>query len=265
MSSKYSISTWNYLKALGSEARLYGVLNRLRKLGYGIELWLDWTPEPELFKRKNWSRLKEFCSDAAALSAHSRLIHHFDLETLMEEIDLCHSLQANPLVVHPRSFDFQVSTWDAVWNAEGIGNDHHRLLQRILEYSAERGVYLALENGPLDLLQHVFLETRNYPGAEFLGFCVDTGHANLHKEMYRSPAAEYIRALRNRLIHLHLSDNKGDADEHGVPGSGNIEWVKVLTELKESAYRGNRVLELWNDSPDQAAAAAIAFLETIDG
>jgi sugar phosphate isomerase/epimerase len=265
MNIKYSISTWNYLKAFGAEAQLYRVLNRLREQGYGMELWLDWTPEPELFERKNWPRLKELCTDAAALSAHTRLIHHFNLEILMEEIDLCRYLRANPLVIHPRSLDFQVSTWDAVWDSEGIKNVHQDLLQRILEYSGERSVCLALENGPLNLLQQVIRECRDYPGAEFLGFCVDTGHANLHREMYRSPAPEYIRTLHDRLFHVHLSDNSGDADEHAVPGSGNIDWLAVMSELIKIAYSGCRVLELQAAHPDQAAGATIAFLETMQG
>ena len=261
----YAVSTWTWLKPFGARARLEPAVRRLVEWGLGVELWLGWTAEPHLLRRDNWPGLRDLVRGAASLSAHSRLIHEFGLETLKEEIDLCAVLAARVLVVHPRSLGFEAGTWDATFAPGALTGDDLRRLSTILAYAAERSVMLALENGPMDLLQLVLEAAAGMPGSEWLGICVDTGHANLHRDMYPEPSVAFVQTFSRRLVQFHASDNKGKEDEHKNPGTGNVDWKAVMAALSKTGYRGATVLELAYDEPEPAAREAMAFLDPLQG
>ena len=259
------VSTWNWLRPMGAEARLLPMLEEAAAGGFGVELWLDWTPEPERFERGSWPGLKRACLGAPGLSLHSRLIHRFDLDTIKEEIDLAAFLGADPLVVHPRSLGLESGTWDAC-RQRAIGSSELEAIGGILSYARERSVRLALENGAMDVLQAV---ADAFPADEAggpessLGICIDVGHANLHRDLFANPAAAYLRAFGDRLVHLHVSDNSGAGDEHLVPGTGNIDWRSVAAALRRIPYRGKIVLELAEAGPAGTARRAAGFLDSI--
>jgi sugar phosphate isomerase/epimerase len=250
---------------MGAEARLLPALEEAAAGGFGIELWLDWTPEPERFERGRWPALLSACRAAADLSLHSRLIHHFDLDTIREEIDLAAFLGADPLVVHPRSLGLESGTWDACMQRT-IDNSEFAVIAGILSYARERSVRLALENGAMDVLQAVAdafpADAVDGPGSH-LGICIDTGHANLHRDLFANPAAAYLRAFADRLIHLHVSDNHGTGDDHLVAGTGNVDWRSIAGELARIPYRGKIVLELAEAGSADVARRATAFLDAV--
>jgi sugar phosphate isomerase/epimerase len=259
----YSISTWNYLKPFGDRARLLPTLRQMAASGLGVELWLDWSAEPELLKPERWPVLREALRGVPCLSAHSRLVHFFDLGVLEEELQLCAFLEASPLVVHPRSLGLEAGTLDAAAKPGVFDKAQRELLRRILRRAASRGVRLALENGPMDLLAQVLEAVDGLPGDRQLGICIDTGHANLHRDLYPEPAVAFLHTFASRLVHLHLSDNGGQADDHAIPGRGTIDWQAVARTLAEGGFRGPVVLELWTDSPEQATQEAAAFLDPL--
>jgi sugar phosphate isomerase/epimerase len=259
----YAISTWNYLKSLGPRAQLVPALREITQRGLGVELWLDWAVEPHLLSRDQWPALRETLRGVRCLSAHSRLGHFFDLAILEQEMELCAFLGADPLVVHPRSLGLEVGTWDATAGPEVFGEPQHELLGEILRRAAGRGLRLALENGPMDLLGRVLEAADGLPGSEHLGICIDTGHANMHRDRYDEPATAFLQRFASRLIHLHLSDNGGQADDHSIPGRGSVEWYAVTQALAAAAYDGMAVLELRADPPEQATAESISFLERL--
>jgi len=256
------ISTWNYWKSLQAEARLYPILEAIKEQGFGIELWLDWTFEPDLLEPSRWPELKRACRNNVGLSLHSRLIHRFDLETIKEEIDLCRYLEADPLVIHPRSLGLNAGSWDARMK-QSPSYAELAVIAEILSYSGERSVRLALENGSMELLRSVLAACRSHLHSDCLGVCIDTGHANLHHDLYPNPALEFLSAFQDRLLHLHFSDNYGAGDEHRSPGEGSVDWPAVMSKLKQLEYRGKIVLELFTPRPAEAGVGAAAFLEKI--
>jgi sugar phosphate isomerase/epimerase len=258
---RYSCSTWNYLKPYGNAADLRVALQKIESAGFGAELWLDWTADPGLLHRTRWSETKEFCSGLPALSAHSRLIKYFSMEALLEEMDLCAYLGADPLVCHPRSFGLDVSTWSSRANLQLNSRDRDRI-GGILREAAARSLRVALENGPLDLLSQVLELMAGHPACDHLGICVDTGHANMHGALYESPAPQFIRFFKGRLIHLHLHDNQGQEDEHWVPGQGSIRWSEVFQQIAECGYNGHIVFELSANEPEVAAEKAREFVRS---
>ncbi len=81
-------------------------------------------------------------------------------------------------------------------------------------------------------------------GAPGLNLHIDIGHANLCN---KNPA-QFIEALHERLVHIHLHDNNGVADLHLPIGCGIIDWPETVGALKKR-YDGAVTLEIF--SPDR--------------
>ncbi|MFQ6095393.1 MAG: sugar phosphate isomerase/epimerase family protein, partial [Candidatus Bathyarchaeia archaeon] len=89
------------------------------------------------------------------------------------------------------------------------------------------GIVLAVENCyPSDekVLEYYF---DRYP-PEFVGFCFDSGHAHVNRNVDR------LFRLGDRLKALHLHDNRGETDDHQPPFWGTISWSEVMQWIKES-------------------------------
>ncbi len=102
-----------------------------------------------------------------------------------------------------------------------------KLIELLLPEAQRFGVRLAIENIEarhcVRLFDHLF---RIYP-PEDLGFCFDSGHANVTGEM------DILERYLDRLIMTHLHDNHGRADEHLLPGQGAINWKPIIQTLKK--------------------------------
>jgi sugar phosphate isomerase/epimerase len=65
--------------------------------------------------------------------------------------------------------------------------------------------------------------------SEYLGICFDTSHANLTDDPY-----ELLRNYGNRLLTTHISDNRGENDDHLLPYEGEINWQEIVPSLKSA-------------------------------
>ena len=61
------------------------------------------------------------------------------------------------------------------------------------------------------------------------GFCLDYAHANIS----RTKPQEWVKAVGENIIHMHINDNDGNCDLHQVPGKGIIDWKQFGEETKE--------------------------------
>ena len=250
---QFGVSTWNFLKAYGERADLYAAVKCITRENFGVELWLDWPTAPELFERTQWESLKQICQNPVGLSLHSRLNGFFDLRILEEEIELCRFLEGDLLVVHPRSIGLDVKMLEYAPSAEPSESDIKKIVE-IVRYARERGVCLALENGPFTVLKHVRDTIRVEGLDDHFGICLDTGHANLHRELHPSLLEDCFEEFHHDLLHLHLSDNHGNVDEHILPGEGNIDWSTVIPRLANLKLKGQIIFEL-NISGDPLISA----------
>ena len=66
-----------------------------------------------------------------------------------------------------------------------------------------------------------------------MGICLDIAHANLNED---PPFA--IEYCKERLLHVHISDNHGTADEHLYPFEGTVKWNNVISALRKIDYSG---------------------------
>ena len=256
---KFGISTWDFLQAYGERADLYSAIEEIITNNFGVELFLNWYMAPELFERKRWEHLKKICRNNIGLGLHSRLIKFFDIRILTEEIKLCRFLEGDALVVHPRSLGLEIGTLDYAPAIEPAESDIERVVE-IVRYAGEKGVCLALENGPFSVLKRVRDRIRAEGLERNFGICLDTGHANLHREQHPSILEDFFEEFNDDLLHLHIADNLGKIDQHFPPGKGNIDWSIVKPRLVHLTLKGQIILELNTSDPLLSAKNARDFL-----
>ena len=127
-----------------------------------------------------------------------------------------------------------------------------RKLDVLLPEAEKLKLTVCLENGMPKLCfpDRLLTLKKEYP-TQYLGFCYDSGHANvmdrgrnfeesLPKRNYAGSGYEIEwedRALEKMLPHVvncHLHDNDGSEDSHLLPGEGNIDWKKTMSLLKQA-------------------------------
>jgi sugar phosphate isomerase/epimerase len=70
---------------------------------------------------------------------------------------------------------------------------------------------------------------------------------------------DQIRALRPRLVHVHLDDIRAGVHEHMMFGLGELDLRGTLAALVETGFDGLAAVELSRDSHRGAAAAEEAL------
>ncbi len=118
--------------------------------------------------------------------------------------------------------------------------DHSMGTWEDLVRQAEKlGIPLLLENvwehDPL-LHQEIF---RRIPSACF-GFCLDVGHQNCFS---KTSLDQWIEALSDFLMEMHLHDNNGTRDAHLPIGQGNIDFVTLFRVLEKAGKKPLLTLE----------------------
>jgi D-psicose/D-tagatose/L-ribulose 3-epimerase len=112
-------------------------------------------------------------------------------------------------------------------------------MKQVAEHAEKCGVTLALEY--LNRFECYLLNT----AADGARFCREVNHPRCqmmydtfhsHIEEKNTPAA--IRALKDCLVHVHISEN-----DRSTPGSGNVRWAETFDTLKEIGYDNIMVVE----------------------
>jgi sugar phosphate isomerase/epimerase len=135
-------------------------------------------------------------------------------------------------------------------------------IAQLVEAGATRGIKIMVEN--LD---------RMFSGVEDLaaileavpeaGFHLDVGHANLRLgQGAKNRTAQLLEAFDARLVHVHVSDNRGgDADLHLPLGAGLIDWKGAIRALKGAGYDGTVTLEVFSRDREHLRTSRRLWLE----
>jgi sugar phosphate isomerase/epimerase len=70
--------------------------------------------------------------------------------------------------------------------------------------------------------------------------------------------AEYLAVLGAKLLHVHLSENDGTADQHLPPGSAprsTTAWPDHIRKLKATGYDGTITLEVFSPNKEYLFAS----------
>lgn len=127
------------------------------------------------------------------------------------------------------------------------------------ERAAKVGVRLAIE--PLNRFECYFLNT----AAACSALVRAVGHPNVvgaldthHAHIEEGDVAEAIRAMRGTLGHVQLSEN-----HRGTPGTGQVDFARVLQALRSIDYRGWLVVEAFSRH-DPAFGSALRIWRALD-
>jgi len=222
----------------------------LRELGLGYEIWDNWCGHTGYLEQHQWDRWAAAC-DGMLTTFHCWGGEGDCWKVLQREFDFCAHVGARHYVLHAGML--------GPTTEQGLIDDHD-LLARAIDYTGERSIRIALENGALDMLLDAMERHSS------LGICLDVGHAHLDKE---HTFREMVDALKHRLIHLHLQDNRGTADDHQPPGlRGGLpaeEWRYLHRALVEAGFSGIGVLETMAPRADFQIELALDHLTAVCG
>jgi sugar phosphate isomerase/epimerase len=132
----------------------------------------------------------------------------------------------------------------------------------LAEDAAARGLTLMVEN-----LDRTFADVADlaplFDAVPELGFHLDIGHANLRLGVGgENRAAALLDAFGDRLAHVHVSDNRGGADDLHLPlGAGTIDWKGSIRLLKEHGWDGTVTLEVFSREREYLRLARRLWLE----
>jgi sugar phosphate isomerase/epimerase len=78
-----------------------------------------------------------------------------------------------------------------------------------------------------------------------IGITLDVGHANLENQ-----TEQFLQKLPDKIVHMHVSDNMGENDQHLGIGYGKIDWQQFAKNLSEIAYDKTIILESIEHVPE---------------
>jgi len=110
-------------------------------------------------------------------------------------------------------------------------------LRQLVRYAAERNIRLALENLASPLSMQVFEAVLEH--VPELGVCYDTSHAQIAGDTFGIMARH-----ADRIIAVHLSDNRGANDDHMLPFEGVLPWEEFAYYLPRLKNLGCFMLEV---------------------
>lgn len=162
------------------------------------------------------------------------------LDLFRRTLDVFSAAGVDLVNVHP---DYRVP----LHSAEQIRRINAESIARLTRDAAERDIRLMVEN--VDRMFSATEELRVVlDAAPTAGFHLDVGHANLRLGPNQpNRTKDLLAAFSGRLSHVHVSDNRGGADDLHLPlGAGTIDWRAAARALKESGYDGTVTLEVFS-------------------
>ena len=125
-----------------------------------------------------------------------------------------------------------------------------RSLEELLPFAEQLGITVCIENiwYQMNTPERLLGIKKEFP-TDALGFCYDSGHANLMDKGRNFPDSRPYnvwkdvppqfddRILEKMLPHVvncHLHDNNGIIDQHFNPGRGTVDWKHTIGLLKQA-------------------------------
>jgi sugar phosphate isomerase/epimerase len=151
-----------------------------------------------------------------------------------------HELGADLMNIHPHT---NAPLHDSNW----IMSQNIATLSRLVTVAGRLNMKIIVEN-TAHFSRSIELR-RLLDAVPEAGFHLDVGHAHLDSPYNRTE--ELVANFADRLLHVHVSDNRGGHDDLHLPlGVGNINWSWVVKILKNANYDAGITIEVFGDDPD---------------
>lgn len=182
-------------------------------------------------------------------------------------IQVCAFFDCHYIVVHGFKLAYYLGSEEAEWEQ----TEH--FLEFLAPVAKECGVTLCIENlytslgsrlveGPCcdvaKAVRRIDRMNEKY-GAEILGFCFDTGHANLVGLDFE----DFITTLGKRLKVLHMHDNDGMGDLHQIPFTFTRSRENLPSTDWEGFVRGMRNIQFDGVLSFETAPTLTAFPDSM--
>ncbi len=187
------------------------------------------------------------------------------VENMLRIFDKAAVLGSGVLVMHPSTNRFSPADegLDRFLSAMG------KSLDALLPHAESLGLTLAIENMPPGRLgsdpEHFSLLDEKFAHPA-LGFCLDTGHAQMSGGA-KGPA-ELFDAMSSRLVSFHLHDNAGYSDLHLAPGHGLVDWKCVFGRMAKAGFENSVCIEAppfsWGPNKSQSPDSWKALIQETD-
>ena len=159
------------------------------------------------------------------------------LKRLKRSIEYAHRIDASVWVFHPG-----VKTGISSFYPGRDWLQNTRSAEALFEIANDRGVKIAIENVPEPypfLMKSVEDFGRFYAEVDAdIGLVLDVGHANISGQIEL-----FLTTFRDRIVHMHLSDNDGKSDQHLGLGYGTVDWERFVDLLRKNHYDKTVVVE----------------------
>jgi sugar phosphate isomerase/epimerase len=175
---------------------------------------------------------------------------HLWNEVAPKSMEICAFLECPFIVIHGLKLRKQLGSEAAEWERT------EEFLDSILPIAKEKGIVVCMENlydgqaghmidgpctDPYITAERIDRINERY-GGEVLGFCFDTGHANLLSLDF----GRYMGVMGKRIRVLHIHDNDGRADLHQLPytftrtreNEPSTDWDGFLRALSDIDFDG---------------------------
>jgi sugar phosphate isomerase/epimerase len=124
-------------------------------------------------------------------------------------------------------------------------------LGAIMEKAHQLDLLICLEN--LFPKAHSLVEPEDFADifVKFpnLKMTLDTGHAHI-EDTEGKRAVKFIERFPDRIDHIHVSDNLGEADNHLPVGAGTVNFNEIVKALKGIGYDNTITLEVFSKDRD---------------
>lgn len=199
-------------------------------------------------------------------------------EVASKSMELCAFLDCPYIVVHGFKLARQLGSEEAEWDKT------KEFLDYLAPIAMRLGITICIENlyamignhiveGPCcdvhKVTERIDAINAEY-GAEVLGFCFDTGHANLVGLDMES----FITSLGSRLKVLHVHDNDGVRDLHQIPftftrtktNKPATDWSGFVSGLQNINFEGVLSFEtapVLSSFPEEMKEETLAFIASV--
>lgn len=180
------------------------------------------------------------------------------VEQFAAEADFCRALGGQLVIVHPGHGVIGAETGQPA-RIEAL----RRSALRLAEIGQEHDCRFALENLPRGQMGDDPVMLRSIAdevNSPYLGLNFDCGHANLGAGVLK-----VLDAFSDRMIGTHIHDNKGQNDDHLVPGFGTVAMEAMCRGLGRIGYRGDFTLELMAGTDEIRRTCSPQWWETFRG
>lgn len=195
-----------------------------------------------------------------------------------KSMEICRYLECKYIVIHGFKLIKYLGTEEAEWG------ETVKFIDFLAPLAKQYGITICVENLYQGIGEHLIEgpccngtkvarridEINAKYGAEVLGFCFDTGHANLVGIDFE----DFLITLGKRLKVLHIHDNDGISDLHQIPftfaktreNTASTNWDGFIRGLREINFEGVLSFEtapVLSAFPEEMKEDTLAFIAKI--